>query len=66
MSIDDPFEENDHTQSARNLFNDLPKKGYVKGSTSNNSDSDTQASERGGHKEKIPEAQGLDGYTLKG
>lgn len=43
LSIDQPFEENQHTQSALNLFKDLPKMGCVKGARDiqTNSDSDT-------------------------
>lgn len=40
--IDDPFEEQEHTQSARNLFKALPKKGVLKGVDKENiSDNET-------------------------
>ena len=29
--IDEEFEEAEHTKSARKIFNDLPKVGYMKG-----------------------------------
>jgi hypothetical protein len=73
MSIDQPFEENQHTKSARNLFDDLPKVGMIKGATKNkgasgssdgNSDSDTLASERD-TPSKQSEIEGLYGYQLK-
>jgi hypothetical protein len=44
------------------LFVDLPRKGIVKGATLN-SDSDTQASEKGANASEI---KGLYGYVLKG
>jgi 4-hydroxysphinganine ceramide fatty acyl 2-hydroxylase len=38
-SIDEPFEENEHTKTARNQFNTMPKVGYIassKGETNSN------------------------------
>lgn len=64
QSIDEPFEENEHTKSARNIFNDLPKMGMIHGAGLN-SDSDTQASEKGQNL-KLDTIEGLYGYVLEG
>lgn len=70
MCIDEPFEENEHTKSARNLFKDLPKVGVISSSGDRNgNDSDTQASDKG-ESETLDKQDasggimGLDGYKL--
>jgi len=64
QSIDDPFAEQGHSKTAKNLFKELPKKGLVKGAPNYASDSDTQGSEKG--EEGAPTVAGLYGYELKG
>lgn len=66
QAIDEPFEEQEHTQSAKNLFHDLPKKGVVKGATHTHSDSDTQASDKAVDPNVAQGIQGLYGYDLQG
>ncbi len=46
-SIDEPFEENEHTKTARNQFNSLPKVGFITSSKGdNNSAESTSEDER--------------------
>lgn len=61
--IDEPFEENEHTKTARNQFNSFPKIGQIVsskiGSNSNESTSDDDNRTKTG---QMPD--GLDGYKL--
>lgn len=52
-SIDEPFEEAEHTKSARNIFRDLKKVGYLDG----NGNPD--------EKEKVHVPIGMDGFKLE-
>lgn len=65
-SIDEAFEDQGHSKTAKNLFKDLPKRGLVKGASHDASDSDTQGSEKGLNEDGASSVAGLYGYELKG
>ena len=45
--IDEKFEEAEHTRFAKNLFNQLPRVGYLKGTEIKNSDKSRASGEAG-------------------
>lgn len=63
-NIDEPFEEAEHTKSAKNIFRDLPVVGKIK-STSSDTDSTASGSDKNPNQSSLTgNISGLDGFHL--